>query len=99
MLEITIKGPNAIYSSAFFFLVIIRIKLTIAAIKNEITDIAIMLLHPKNNPSIRINLISPNPTASFLDIKFPKKVITAIINIPTKKPIALSIATLGFDTA
>lgn len=48
---ITINGPNGIYSSVFFILVISKMMLKIAPIKNEISDIIIILLNPKYNPS------------------------------------------------
>ena len=49
--DITINGPNGIYSSLFFFFLNISVIPTIAPSKNAIREIIIMVLHPKNNPN------------------------------------------------
>ena len=53
--------------------------------KNDKIVIAIILLHPKNNPKAPISLTSPKPIVSFLNIKFPIKVNNKKIKIRSVK--------------
>ena len=92
------NGPNGIYSSVFFLFTINNIILNIEPTKNAIIDIAIILLHPKNSPKAPTNFTSPNPTASFPDIKDPTNVINKKMPVPTIIPKQESIAIFKFET-
>ena len=94
--DITINGPNGMYSSLFFFFLNISVIPTIAPSKNAIREIIIMVLHPKNNPSPPINFTSPKPIASFPAISPPTSVINKKIPAPAIIPSSISIAMLMF---
>lgn len=48
--DITINGPNGMYSFDFFILAIINSTLNTAPNKNDITEIARTVFSPKNSP-------------------------------------------------
>ena len=61
---ITINGASGIYSLVFFILTNINIIPTIAPIKNDIMEIAIIFVSPKYIPNAPISFTSPSPNAS-----------------------------------
>ena len=101
--EITINGPNGIYSSDFLILVTIRITPITAPIKNDIIEINPILATPKYSPNAPINFTSPSPNVSFLYIKLPITVIAKNIpaphNIPNNKSIVIATLEIPYKNA
>ena len=86
------------YVMLFFLFAIINIIPIIAPSKKAISEIIIIVLHPKNKPSPPMSLTSPKPIASLPAINPPTNVINRKIPAPTIIPNNMSIAMFIFIT-